>query len=250
MSVIDLNADVGEWEEREAGDAALMPFITSANIACGVHAGNPAVMAATVALALKNGVAVGAHPGMNDRANFGRREQPIDRDGVRELITAQVTALAEIATRLGAAMRHVKPHGALYNMAARDMELATAIAEAVAALDRSLVLVGLAGSALIAAGQRAGLTTASEAFADRAYRANGLLDSRSAPDAILDDPDAVAARAVAIVRDHQVIANDGTPVPLTVDTICIHGDTPGAASLAQRVRTALEVAGVRVTAHR
>jgi UPF0271 protein len=227
-----------------------MPYITSANVACGVHAGNVAVMAQTVALACDHGVAVGAHPGLNDRANFGRRELLVRTDEVRELITSQVGALAEIAARLGAQVRHVKPHGALYNMAARDISIATAIAGAVADIDRSLTLVGLGGSALIIAGRAAGLQTASEAFADRAYLANGFLDSRSAPGAVLHDADAVAARAVAMVREQRVVAVDGTTLPVSVDTICIHSDTPGAATLAQHVRAALERAGVRISARR
>ena len=248
MIVVDLNADVGEWEEPPSEDAALMPFITSANVACGVHAGNAEVMAATVALAAQNGVVVGAHPSLNDRANFGRREVQVSANEVRALITTQVAALAEVAARLGVRIRHVKPHGALYNMAARDARVAGAIARAVADVDRSLILVGLAGSALITAGKGDGLSTASEAFADRAYLANGFLDARSAPGAVLHDPDAVAVRAVAMVRDQRVTASDGTLIPITVETICIHGDTPGAATIAQRVRSALELAGVRVSA--
>ena len=250
MLAVDLNADVGEGEDRGAGDAALMPFITSANIACGVHAGNAQVMAATVALAAQNGVVVGAHPSLNDRSNFGRHELPVSADEVWELITTQVGALADVAGSLGVQIRHVKPHGALYNMAARDTSVATAIARAVADVDRSLILVGLSGSALIAAGKTAGLSTASEAFADRSYLPSGFLDSRSAPGAVLHDPDAVATRAVAMVCDQQVMAIDGTAVPITVETICIHGDTPGAATIAQRVRAALERAGVRVSARR
>lgn len=247
---VDLNADVGESEGQDSADAALMPYITSANVACGVHAGNVAVMAKTVALACDHGVAVGAHPGLNDRSNFGRRELLVRTDEVRELITSQVGALAEIAARLGAQVRHVKPHGALYNMAARDISIATAIAGAVADIDRSLTLVGLGGSALIIAGKAVGLQTASEAFADRAYLANGFLDSRSAPGAVLHDADAVAARAVAMVREQRVVAVDGTTLPVSVDTICIHSDTPGAATLAQHVRAALERAGVRISARR
>jgi len=251
MLVVDLNADVGEWDsDQEAGDAALMPFITSANVACGVHAGNAGVMARTVILAARNGVVVGAHPSLNDRSNFGRRELLVTTDEVRELITTQVGVLMEIGGSLGVQVRHVKPHGALYNMAARDTSLATSIAEAMVDIDPSLILVGLAGSALITAGKAAGLETISEVFADRAYLASGFLDSRSAPGAVLHDPDAVAARAVEMVRDQRVMAVDGTPIPVAVETICIHGDTPGAATLAQRVRGALELAGVRVSAHR
>lgn len=248
MLVVDLNADVGEGEDQDSGDAALMPYITSANVACGIHAGNAEIMAATMVLAAQNGVVVGAHPSLNDRSNFGRRELEVSEEEVRVLVKTQVRALAEVAVRLGVRIRHVKPHGALYNMAARDARVASAIAQAVAGIDRSLILVGLSGSALITAGRSEGLSTASEAFADRAYLANGFLESRSAPGAVLHDPDAVAARAVAMVRDQRVMAIDGTLVPVTVETICIHGDTPGAATIAQRVRSALELAGVRVSA--
>jgi len=248
MLVVDLNADVGEWEEQGSEDAALMPFITSANVACGVHAGSAEVMEITVALAARNGVAVGAHPSLDDRTNFGRRELRVSADEVRTLITTQVEALATVAARLGVQLRHVKAHGALYNMAARDAQVASAIAQAVADVDPTLIVVGLAGSALITAGRSKGLITASEAFADRAYLASGFLDSRSAPGAVLHDPETIAARAVAMVRDQRVIATDGTPVPVPVETICIHGDSPGAATIAKRVRSALEFAGVHVSA--
>ena len=250
MIVVDLNADVGEWDSTDAGDVALMPFITSANVACGVHAGNPEVMATTVAIAARHGVAVGAHPSLDDRVSFGRRELPVTDVEIRELLTVQVGKLVEIAAHQLVRLRHVKPHGALYNMAARDRRVADAIAGAVAEIDRSLVLVGLAGSELIAAGQNAGLMTASEAFADRGYLADGSLAPRSTPDAVLTDPKMVAARAVALVRDRQVIAIDGTRVPVAVETICIHSDTPGAAMLASGVRTALQDAGVEVSARR
>ena len=181
MVVVDLNADVGEGDVGETADAALMPFITSANIACGVHAGNAEVMAATVRLAARSGVAVGAHPGLDDREHFGRRELQISAEAVATLVTDQVEALAHVARQQGVRLRHVKPHGALYNMAARDIDIARAIAEAVARLDPSLTLVGLSGSELIRAGNAAALRTCSEAFADRGYRTDGFLVPRSAP---------------------------------------------------------------------
>ena len=250
MAVVDLNADVGEWEQHDAGDAALMPFITSANIACGGHAGNAEVMAVTVALAAAHRVAIGAHPGFDDRSHFGRREIDLTGPQVRTLIHAQVGALVEAALRHGMRLRHVKPHGALYNMAARQRQLARTIAEAVAAIDRRLVLVGLSGSELIRAGEATGLETASEAFADRTYLGNGSLAPRSMPGAVLHDVDTVTGRAVAMVRDQTVTALDGTMVPLKVETICIHSDTPGAPTIARRVRAALEAAGIEVTARR
>ena len=250
MLVVDLNADLGEREQQDTRDTALMPYITSANIACGAHAGNVEVMHATVAAAVKNDVRIGAHPGLADRATFGRREVAISPDEVRSLIADQVGLLASIAAQHGASVHHVKPHGALYNMAARDLGLATAVAHAVADIDDSLVLVGLAGSTLITAARTAGLRAAEEGFADRAYCSDGSLAPRGGAAAVLSDADTVATRAVAMVRHRRVLALDGTIVPISVDTICIHGDTPGAVTLAQHVRAALERAGVRVTALR
>jgi 5-oxoprolinase (ATP-hydrolysing) subunit A len=248
MPVVDLNADVGEGEDPTAIDSALMRFITSANIACGVHAGDAEVMIATVALAARNHVALGAHPSLDDREHFGRRELPVTPDAVRTLVTDQVTRLADIARQHGARLRHVKPHGALYNMAARDPQIAAAVTEAVARVDGSLILVGLSGSQLIVAGDAAGLKTASEGFADRGYLSDGSLAPRSGTGGVLHNADTVAERAVAMVLHQRVVAIDGAIVPAKVDTICIHGDTPGAATLARRVREALEAAGVHVSA--
>jgi UPF0271 protein len=240
---MDLNADVGEGAGQ---DAVLMPVVTSASIACGFHAGDPGVMRETVALAREHGVAVGAHPGFPDRAGFGRHEMSLTPRQVEDLVVYQIGALAAVAAAQGLSLQHVKPHGALYNMAARDASLADAIARAVMAVDRSLILFGLPGSQLVAAGKRAGLRTACEAFADRAYQPDGALVARSQPGAVIHDVDAVVARAVAMARDGVVTAIDGSGVPLEVDTICVHGDTPDAAQLATRIRQALEVAGVEV----
>lgn len=246
---IDLNADVGEGRIGALGqDPALMPHITSANVACGFHAGGPAVMRATVALAGDHGVAVGAHPGFPDLEGFGRRELSVTPRDVEDFVVYQIGALAAIAAAQGVRLQHVKPHGALFNMAARDAPLADAIARATAVIDRGLILFGLPGSELIAAGRRAGLRTASEGFADRAYRPDGTLVSRQEPGAVIHDPDIVVQRAVRMVRDGTVDAIDATVVPLSIDTICVHGDTPGAAELAARVRAALSEAGVEVKA--
>lgn len=256
--LVDLNADVGEsplelgqqpfsGELPSADDARLMPFLTSANIACGVHAGGPNAMRSTVALALAHGVAIGAHPSLAG-GDFGRREVPVAPADAADLISRQLGALATIAAAQGARVQHVKPHGALYNMAARDRALADAVAGAVASADPSLILFGLAGSALVAAGRQAGLRTASEVFADRAYQADGSLVPRTQPGAVIDDPEQVAARALAMVRDRAVIAVGGSRVALDVDTICVHGDTPGAARLAALIRRSLEDAGVLVRA--
>ena len=245
---VDLNADVGESiAGRSVGnDAALMPHITSANIACGFHAGDPGVMRATVALASEHGVAVGAHPGFPDLDGFGRRELQVTPRDVEDFVVYQVGALAGIAAAQGVRLQHVKPHGALFNMAARDATLADAIARAAVLIDPTMILFGLPGSELIAAGQRAGLRTASEVFADRGYLRDGSLAPRDQPGAVIDDGEIVVPRVVRMVQTREVEAIDGTRVPLTVDTICVHGDTPGAAVLAARIRAALEEAGIDV----
>jgi len=251
VAVIDLNADVGEWDSGPtAAEVELIGVISSANIACGVHAGNEASMAAMVELAAMRRVSVGAHPSFDDREHFGRRELDVSAADVFTLVAAQIRTLIRIAAARNVPVRHVKPHGALYNMAARDRRLADAVAAAVAACDPEIVLFGLAGSQLIAAGAGAGLRTASEAFADRGYLSDGSLAPRSVAGAVLEDPVAVSARAVAMVRDQRVTALDGTLVPVSVETMCVHGDTPGAAVLARRVRSALEAAGVRISARR
>lgn len=229
---IDLNADVGEGAGQ---DALLMPVITSANIACGFHAGDPGIMRDTVAAAKANGVAIGAHPGFRDAAGFGRTEiVGVDVRELEDAVVYQIGALAGIAAAQGVRLQHVKPHGALYNMAARDAALAGAIARAVKAVDPSLILFGLAGSESISAAQRLGLATASEAFADRAYQADGSLVPRSQPGAVLHDTDVVVARAVEMARKR------------SFDTLCVHGDTPDAARLATLIRAALEASGIAV----
>ena len=245
---IDLNADLGELGADARLDAAIMPALTSANIACGFHAGDAASMRATVVLARDHKVAIGAHPSFFDREGFGRREETTSPGAVESLVAYQVGALAAMAALEGARLRHVKPHGALYNMAARDRALASAIARAVRLIDPSLVLFGLSGSELIDAGREAGLSTASEVFADRAYLADGSLAPRTSAGAVMSDPTVVVQRAVAMVKERAVRAIDGTRVPLDVDTICVHGDTPGAAALALQIRHALEDAGVIVAA--
>jgi UPF0271 protein len=203
-------------------------------------------MRETVALAKHHGVAIGAHPSFADRAGFGRREMSLPAREVESLVAYQVGALAAIAAAEGVRLQHVKPHGALYNMAARDAALADAVARGIAAVDRSLILFGLAGSALIDGGARAGLRTASEVFADRGYRADGTLIPRGDPGSVLHDPAVVASRAAAMVRERAVAAGNGTRLPLQIDTICVHGDTPDAAALAARIRGALIDAGVRI----
>lgn len=245
---IDLNADVGEsygaWTMGD--DPALLPLVTSANVACGAHAGDPLVMARTVALARRLGVAVGAHPGYPDRDGFGRRDLPMTAEELRASLLAQLGALDAIARAAGVSLRHVKPHGALYNRAAREPEIAEIVAACVLTVDPRLVLVGLAGSALVAAGRAAGLAVAAEAFADRAYEADGSLRSRHAPGAVHHDPAVAAEQARAIVLDRRVRTHDGAWLPLEADTLCIHGDSPGAATLASAVRAMLVAAGVTI----
>jgi UPF0271 protein len=245
---IDLNSDLGEsfgpWPMGQ--DGALMPVITSANVACGVHAGDAGTIRRTVRLARAHGVAIGAHPGFPDLLGFGRREMQLTPQEVEDLVLYQIGAVAAVARSEGLSLQHVKAHGALYNMACRDEALAEAIARAVVAFDPSLVLFGLPDSALLQAGLDAGLPVAAEAFADRAYEPDGSLVSRSRPGAVLHDEDAVVRRAVSMARDRAVVAVDGSTLRLDADTLCVHGDTPGAAALAAAIRRGLEAAGVTV----
>lgn len=239
---IDLNADLGEGMD----DALVLPFLTSANVACGMHAGGPETMDRTVQLALERGVRIGAHPSWADRANFGRTEQQLPAAEVRALVLYQLGAIDALVRARGARLSHVKAHGALYNQAAKDPKLAQAIAEAVRDFDETLVLVGLAGSAQIEEATRAGLRAAGEAFADRRYMPDGSLMSRKLPGSVLRDPAQAAEQALRIVRDREVIAEGGKALKVDAQTLCMHGDTPGAAAIAQEVRAALESAGVRI----
>jgi UPF0271 protein len=249
---IDLNSDLGEsfgpWPMGQ--DAALMDSITSANIACGFHAGDPGVMRQTLALAKDKGVAVGAHPGFPDLVGFGRREIKATPAEVHDLVLYQVSALAGMAAAQGLKLQHVKAHGALYNMACKERPLADAIARAVAAFDRSLILFGLPQSELLRAGEAAGLPVAAEVFADRAYERDGSLTSRTRPGSVIHDEKAVVDRAVRMVKQQQVVAVDGSVVALQADTLCLHGDTPGAAALAGLIRRGLASAGVSIAALR
>jgi 5-oxoprolinase (ATP-hydrolysing) subunit A len=250
MITIDLNADMGEsfGAYTIGADEAVMAGISSANVACGYHAGDPSVMRRTVQMARDAGVAVGAHPGFPDLVGFGRREMRIAPQEVEDLVLYQVGALAAIAHGEGIRLSHVKPHGALYNMAVKDRSLAYAIARAIAAFDRSLILFGLPNSDLARAGQAAGLQVALEGFADRAYEPDGSLTPRSRSGAVIHDVDTVVHRAVRMATNGVVIATDGSELSMRVDTICTHGDTPGAQALTRALRTGLERAGIRVAA--
>lgn len=243
---IDLNADVGEG--LDAADAAITPLITSANIACGGHAGDERTMRLTVALALQHGVGVGAHPGYPDREGFGRREIDISDEGLRASLREQLDALAAVVREAGGRIGHVKPHGLLYNKAAADLALARLLAEVVAAWDPEVVLVGLAGSHLLEAGRETGLRVAAEGFADRAYEADGSLRPRSRPGALHEDPADVANQAVSIARDGRAPLESGGSVAVTAETLCLHGDEPGAVENARAVRAALAAAGVELVA--
>lgn len=239
---IDLNADVGEGMD----DAALMPFVTSANVACGMHAGDPTVMDATVSLALSRGVRIGAHPGYPDREHFGRLAVTIASDAVENLVLYQVAALDGFVRSRGGTLTHVKPHGALYHGGAEFPDVARAIAEGVRRFRPSLVLMGAAGSMLIEAGREAGLAVAEEAVADRRYRGDGSLVPRGEPRALITDPDEAAEQAVLLARDRAVIAADGTRITVRADTLCLHGDTPGIAGIARRIHERFRAEGIRI----
>lgn len=247
---IDINCDMGEsfGNYRYGADDDIVAFITSANVACGFHAGDPLVMNRTVALARRHGVAVGAHPSFPDLLGFGRRELNATQDEVRDYVTYQIGALAAFAAAHGLPMQHVKGHGAIYNMAATDERLARAMAEGVARVDPGLTYVGLAGSAMLRVAGELGLRTVSEVFADRAYTAQGTLVSRRVPGSVIHDPELVAARVVRMAVDGTVEAISGEIVRVRADTVCVHGDTPGAAILAAHIRRALAAAGVEVRA--
>ncbi len=245
---IDLNSDLGESFGRWTlgNDREVMKSISSANVACGYHAGDPGVMRHTVRMAREAGVAVGAHPGFPDLAGFGRREMAASPREVEDFVLYQIGALAAIAAAEGVRLQHVKAHGALYNMAGRNRQLADAIARAVASFDRSLIVLALPGTELLRAAEALNLRVAAEGFADRAYELDGSLTPRSRAGAVIYSEQEVIDRAVRMVRDGRVRAAGGADISIRVDTICTHGDTPGAAGLTQRLRAELEAAGITV----
>ncbi|CDZ84171.1 5-oxoprolinase subunit PxpA [Citrobacter koseri] len=242
---IDLNADLGEGC---ASDAALLQLVSSANIACGFHAGDAQTMLASVREALKNGVAIGAHPSFPDRENFGRTAMTLPPETVYAQTLYQIGALAAIARAEGGVMRHVKPHGMLYNQAAKDPQLADAIARAVHACDPSLILVGLAGSELIRAGEHYGLTTRQEVFADRGYQADGSLVSRTQPGALVEDEEHALAQTLGMVESGRVKSITGEWANVVAQTVCIHGDGEHALAFARRLRAAFEERSIRIMA--
>jgi len=243
MRRIDFNCDLGEGC---GDDATIVPHISSASIACGGHAGDDATMRATLRLCRLHGVAAGAHPGYVDREQFGRRELALSADAISELVHAQLSRLAAIAAGEGVPLAHVKPHGALYNLASRDRTVADAIAAAVAAFDASLILFGLSGSSLPAAGTAAGLRVAHEVFAERGYAGGGQLLPRGAPGAVLETLDAAIGQARMLATSGTVMSADGTRLSLRADTLCLHGDRGDAAGFARALRQALESSSVRI----
>lgn len=249
MTAVDLNSDLGEGAGH---DAEIMPFITSANVACGGHAGDERTMRVTIELATRHGVAVGAHPGYPDRANFGRIPTDMEPLALVEEVAAQIRRLRDVAARLGTPVRHVKAHGAMYNQAERDARIAATIATGIFddARNADLIVFAPPGSPMLGAARDMDLRVAREGFVDRAYEADGTLRSRRLAGAVHADPRVAAAQAVSIARDRRVRAFDGSFLPLEVDTLCLHGDTPGAPAIAAAVREALEREGVAVRAPR
>ena len=247
---IDLNCDIGEsfgaWVLGR--DAEILDFVTSANIACGFHAGDPATMRATVRQALKKSVAIGAHPGLPDLAGFGRREMKVSAQEVRDMVTYQIGALFAFVRSEGGQLRHVQPHGALYNMAARDRLIATAIAESVYEFSPGLILFGQSGSELVDAGRRIGLRTVSEVFADRSYENDGSLTPRSLATAVITDTDRSVDQVMGMLQTGSVRSREGADVPVQAETICIHGDSPHASEFARTIRDALTIANIQVKA--
>jgi 5-oxoprolinase (ATP-hydrolysing) subunit A len=251
LKAIDLNSDVGEsFGNYKLGlDEDVIPLISSANIACGYHAGDPAVMRQTVALARKHGVGLGAHPGLPDLVGFGRRNMDVTLQEIRDFVTYQIGALQAVAALQGSRLQHVKPHGALYNMAVKAPEIWDAVAEVMAKLDERLILFVLAGpdrQDLQAIGRRRGIRIAFEFFADRAYNSDGTLVPRKLPGAVIHDNVVVAAKVVKLVKEGQVKTIDGSEIELQAETICVHGDNPKAVALVKKIRETLDAAGVAV----
>ncbi len=247
---VDINCDAGEsfGAYHLGNDEKLLDYVTSVNIACGFHAGDPSVMRKTVRLALEKNVAIGAHPGLPDLAGFGRREMAVSPEEVHDLVIYQVGALAAFAKAEGGILRHVKPHGALYNMAAVNGQLAEAIAEAVYKINPELILFGLAGSKLTEAAARAGLRCAGEVFADRTYQQDGTLTSRRLPEALIVQHEKAVQQALRMVKENKVTTLQGTEIAIKADTVCVHGDSPQAVEFAARLHTAMLNENIRLKA--
>ena len=246
MSCVDLNCDLGEsFGAYTIGlDAQVIPHVSSVNIACGYHAGDPVVMEKTVALAKEHGVAIGAHPGFPDLMGFGRRPMNITPAEAGVYVKYQMGALLAFVKAQGLKLQHVKPHGALYNMAAKDEALAKAIAQSVASVDSNIRLMGLAGSLMLKEAEKAGLPVISEVFADRAYNDDGSLVNRKLPGAVIHDAQQAVARAVMMAKEHKVISINGKEIPLQADSICVHGDNAQAIELVCTIGSALKAEGI------
>jgi len=245
---IDLNCDLGEsfGAYQIGNDKAIMPYITSANVACGFHAGDPVTIENTIREAIKQNVGIGAHPGYPDREGFGRRAMKLSNQELRSSLLYQIGAVKSMAETLGSKLVHVKPHGALYNAASVDMDMARVIAATIKEIDNSLILIGLSGSALIAAAKEAGLAFASEVFADRAYNDDGTLVSRSTQGSVLHDTSQVIDRVIKMVIDREVISFKGKPIAIQADTICIHGDNAMALEFAESLLNAFTIYGIEL----
>ncbi|WP_458460335.1 LamB/YcsF family protein [Paenibacillus sp.] len=248
---LDINCDLGEsyGVYRTLSDETILPLITSANIACGFHAGDPATMRMTVESALEHQVAIGAHPGLPDLQGFGRRRMEITPREAYDMVVYQIGALDAFVRASGGRMHHVKPHGALYNMAAEDAKLAEAIVEAIYQVQPELYLYGLAGSELIDAANRISLRSVSEVFADRTYGADGKLTPRSHAGAVIEESGQAIAQVLRMVKDGVVVSTDGTLVNIKAETVCVHGDGANALTFAQEIRRVLESEGIKLSAH-
>ncbi len=251
VNKIDLNSDVGEsFGNYKLGlDEDVIPLISSANIACGFHAGDPAVMRHTIKIAKENGVAIGAHPGFPDLVGFGRRNLDASLEEIKDFVTYQIGALQAFAASQGVKLQHVKPHGALYNMAVKNTAIWEAVAEAIAAVDTRLILFVLAATereSLEAVGARHGIRIAYEFFGDRAYNSDGSLVSRKEPGSVIHDGDMVAEKVLNMVKEGRVVCKDGSEIELTADTICVHGDNPSALSLIKKIRETSQASGVKI----
>jgi 5-oxoprolinase (ATP-hydrolysing) subunit A len=248
LSVIDINCDMGEsfGAYRLGTDEEILKYVTSANIACGFHAGDPATMRKTVKLALEHGVGIGVHPGLPDLAGFGRRNMDISPQEAYEMVVYQIGSLWGFVQAEGGTIQHIKPHGALYNMAAVNKDLSEAIAEAVYKVNPDLILFGLAGSELVKAGEMVGLRTASEVFADRTYQQDRTLTSRKLPNALITDDDDAVAQVIRMAKEGKVLTQQNVDVDIKADTVCIHGDGAHALSFAKKIRQTLEDSGISV----
>jgi len=248
MTTIDLNSDMGEYDSPEhlACETQLMAFVTSVNIACGVHAGHPDLMRRTARLAAQHGIAIGAHPGFPDMQDLGRRDRQTSPEEVATLLSTQLNTLAQVLASERLTLNHVKLHGALYNLAARDRAIADAVVQTIASFDRHLLLFALAGSVLVKSGKDTGLAIIQEAFADRAYQSDGTLVPRSQPNALLQTENQVRQQLREILSGY-VTSHDGQRVPIQADSLCVHIDTPGALELVRLVRQEIESANIRIT---